>query len=113
MSMAFQNSGCSIARKGRFDNIKKTISCSLYAAWVNLGMTFALEAYIYYFRTVCQHSPAGRSLSSILGAGSGKRGLRYRGAGLDALAVAVRDGIVWDPPSIDFIDIYFHTVKQR
>jgi hypothetical protein len=46
--MAFRNSGCSTARKGRFEDIKKTISCSLQAAWVNFGMTLALEAYACY-----------------------------------------------------------------
>src|SRR6266403_1313220 len=48
MSIAFWNSGCSTARKGRFEDIKNTISCSLQAAWVNAGMPFALEAYAYY-----------------------------------------------------------------
>ena len=48
MSMAFRNSGCLTARKGRFDDIKNTISCSLQAAWVNAGMAFVLEAYEYY-----------------------------------------------------------------
>jgi hypothetical protein len=46
--MAFRNSGCSTARKGRFEDIKKTISCSLQAAWLNAGMNFWLEAYAYY-----------------------------------------------------------------
>ena len=31
-----------------FEDNKKTISCSLQAAWLNTGMTFALEAYTYY-----------------------------------------------------------------
>jgi hypothetical protein len=48
MSIAFRNSGYSTARKGRFENIKNIISCSLQAAWVNAGMAFALEAYAYY-----------------------------------------------------------------
>ena len=48
MSIAFRNSGCSTARKGRFDDIKNTISCSLQAAWVNAGMAFLLETYPYY-----------------------------------------------------------------
>ena len=48
MSMALRNSGYSTARKGRFDDITKTISCSLHAAWVNAGMAFALEVYAYY-----------------------------------------------------------------
>ena len=47
MSMAFRNSGCSTARKGRFEDIKNTISCSLQAARVNAGMTFELETYEY------------------------------------------------------------------
>jgi hypothetical protein len=46
--MAFRNSGCSTARKGRFDDIKNTINCSLQAAWVNAGIAFALETYAYY-----------------------------------------------------------------
>ena len=48
ISMAFRNSGCSTAWNGRFENIKKTISCSLQAAWVNTGTFFVLEAYVYY-----------------------------------------------------------------
>ena len=48
ISIAFRNSGCSIARKGRFEDIKKIISCSLQATWLNAGMTFELEAYPYY-----------------------------------------------------------------
>jgi hypothetical protein len=48
MSMAFRNSEYSTARKGRFDDIKNTISYSLQAAWENTGMAFTLEAYEYY-----------------------------------------------------------------
>lgn len=48
MSIAFQNSGCSTVRNGRFEDIKNTISCSLQAAGVNLGISFAIETYAYY-----------------------------------------------------------------
>ena len=48
MSIAFWNSECSIAQKGRFEIIKNTISCSLQAIRVNLGISFLVEAYAYY-----------------------------------------------------------------
>ena len=48
MSIVFRNSGCSTARKGRFEVIKNTISCSLQAVGVNLGISFLVEAYAYY-----------------------------------------------------------------
>ena len=48
MSIAFWNSECSIAQKGRFEIIKNTISCSLQAVGVNLGISFLVEAYAYY-----------------------------------------------------------------
>ena len=48
MSIAFRNSGCSIARKDRFEVIKNTINCSLQAVGVNLGISFLVEAYAYY-----------------------------------------------------------------
>ena len=35
-------------RKGRFEVIKNTISCSLQAVGVNLGISFLVEAYAYY-----------------------------------------------------------------
>ena len=37
-----------MAQNGRFEDIKKTINCSLHAAWVNTGMSLVLEAYVYY-----------------------------------------------------------------
>jgi hypothetical protein len=48
ISMAFQNSRCSTAWNGRFEDIKKTVSYSLQAAWVDTEMSFVLEAYVYY-----------------------------------------------------------------
>jgi hypothetical protein len=37
-----------MARNGRFEVIKKTINCSLQAAWMNTGIFLVLEAYVYY-----------------------------------------------------------------
>jgi hypothetical protein len=37
-----------MAQNGRFEDIKKTISYSFQAAWVNTGTFFVLEAYVYY-----------------------------------------------------------------
>jgi hypothetical protein len=48
ISIAFQNSGCSIVWNGRFEDIKNTINYSLQAAGVNLRISFTVEAYIYY-----------------------------------------------------------------
>jgi hypothetical protein len=46
--MAFRNLEYLTAWNGRFDDIKNTINCSLYAACMNLGISLTVETYVYY-----------------------------------------------------------------